>query len=301
MTRDKLVSVVLCGWLSACQGTPMMPTSPTSVEPPQASPLAAFDGLWQGEFQLTECPGYRNCVGIVGSRQPFSLYLHENSNIVHGTFRATGAVVDVSGPIGADGVITLKGSAPATGSPFDAVGEATVLMIRAQIGASGALVGRIEYDLRPTFNGGRTTALTYRGDIVSATRPGPSLTASFMGKWSGSFLVVGCTVFCLPPHLSEFGSFEMVLKQSGDELSGVLKIGQAALDVRGHVSGAAGSLNTGASTSDTYGAVTRLMSFAFRRSATGRLSGDLVYARDDRGKTIVWQAVLASAGLEALP
>jgi hypothetical protein len=100
-----VIAVVCLPILSACEGSPTTP----AAEP------AHFDGVWQIEYRITSCSGWRHCVLRVGKTQTILLTLSQTGKNVAGVITPIVGVgggfhVDVNGTVNDAGEMTLAGS-----------------------------------------------------------------------------------------------------------------------------------------------------------------------------------------------
>jgi len=260
----------------ACQSTPRTPTAPEAVTPP-ATTASPFAGVWAGEFRLTAQIGGGRRPLPVGTLVPFTLRLEQTGAVVRGNFQTdavlNSVLIDVSGIIDDNGIMSLQGSAPGLG-PVDFVGAATLTKFRARVDPAGGLAGELEYRLDRTAETSLGFTTVFAGDIATAqrTRKLPPLT--FDGTWGGSFVVRACTGTCLPPHVNEIGGFRLHLRQSGSSVTGLIGFTSAepAIQVSGHVEGNRLVLDS-SGTDGTF----RILEWSTERDRYGRMIGTFSY------------------------
>jgi hypothetical protein len=105
--------------------------SADAVPPPQ------FAGVWAGEYRITATTGVGHRAGTL---VPFTLRLERTGVVLRGNFQTDSVLIDVSGLMDDNGIMSLEGSAPGLG-PVDFVGAATLTRFRARVDNTGGLTG----------------------------------------------------------------------------------------------------------------------------------------------------------------
>jgi hypothetical protein len=287
----RVTLLLTCGLLVSCTST-TTPTSPDTAVQSAGPQFTLYGGVWHGEYTVPNCAG-RQCTGGT-LLAPFILRLAQDGLALRGNFEAAGAVIDVTGTINTDGEIVLSGYSPPV-STLDYVGAATLRVFRARLEPLKGLVGHLELTLEPTAETARGPIRTYTSEIVSGRRTAADLPSSFTGMWAGSFVARSCVPMCLPPHPSEVGEFELLLHQSGNDVSGTFRRGVGLFgettDVRGHVTADALNLESvapGASSG------LRVVRWGTRRDQFGRMTGAFSFAAKMGQRDIQWDVTLGA-------
>ena len=270
MKRLLCVAAIACS--VGCHSTPRTPTAPEAVTPP-ATTVTPFAGVWAGEYRITATSGGASRLLPVGTLVSFTLRLEQAGAVLRGNFQTASVLIDVSGIMDDNGIMSLQGSAAGLG-PYDFVGAATLTRFRARVDPVSGLAGDLEYRLDRTAATPLGPSLVYTGDIATAQRTHASLPLTFDGTWVGSFVVRECTGICLPPHVNEISSFELNLQQSGSSVAGVIRfrLSQPPMQVSGHVEGNRLVLDSSA-TDGTF----RILEWSTERDRYGRMVGLFIY------------------------
>jgi hypothetical protein len=274
----------------ACDSTPRTPTGPDAVTPPATT--SPFAGVWAGEFRITATSGGGRRPLRAGTLVAFTLRLEQAGAVLRGHFQTDSVLIDVTGIMDDNGVMSLQGSAPALGS-FDYVGAATLTRFRARVDPANGLAGDLEYRLDRTFESSLGTYTVYAGDIATAQRTKlPPMT--FDGTWRGSFIVRDCTRSCLPPHVNEISIFTLTLQQSGSSVTGFIDFGRpdAVANVSGHVDGQRLILDA-SPTDRSY----RIVEWLTERDRYGRMMGAFTYEQGASASAIRRHVELGTVSL----
>jgi hypothetical protein len=272
----RLLCLAVIAASSACQSTPRTPTAPDAVTPP-ATTFRQFAGVWIGEYRITSTTssGHRP-----GTLVPFTLRLEQTSAVLRGHFQTTfisgpDVLIDVSGIVDDNGIMSLHGSAPGLGR-VDFVGAATLTRFRARVDPTSGLAGDFEYRLDRTAESRLGFSTVFTGDIASAQRHTKALLPlTFDGTWVGSFVVRGCSQPCSPPFENEIGHFRLNLRQSGSSVTGLFWTGSVTeppIEVTGHVEGDRLVLDPSATNGRS-----GILEWSTERDRYGRMVGTFVY------------------------
>ena len=249
----------------ACESPPRTPTAPGAL----SSPAIPFAGVWTGEYRITRTT--QSLPFRVGTVMPFTLRLEQAGAVLRGNFQTNTVLIDVTGAIDENGVMSLQGSAPGLG-PVDYVGAATLTRFRARVDATTGLAGDLEYRLDRTVESRLGPSTVHAAEIISAqrTKLPPS---TFDGTWAGSFVVRECTGTCLPPHVSEIGFFQLDLQQTGNSVTGVIWVVRPTqFEVSGRVEGNRLILDSRPADGRS-----RILDWSTERDRYGRMVGSFAY------------------------
>jgi hypothetical protein len=255
----------------ACHSTPPTPTAPEAATPPATTPFA---GVWAGEYRVTSTTGSGHRPGTL---VPFTLRLEQTGGDLRGNFQTESVLIDVSGIMDDNGIMSLEGSAPGLGRG-DFVGAATLTKFRARLDPTSGLAGDLEYRLDRTAETRLGFRTVYTGDIASAQRTTKALLpVTFDGTWEGSFVVRACSPPCRPPFENEIGRFRLNLQQSGSNVTGLFWTGsvtEPAIEVSGHVEGYRLVLDSSATDGRS-----GILEWSTERDRYGRMVGAFTYAQ----------------------
>ncbi len=180
----------------------------------------------------------------------------------------------------------MTGTAPAAGV-LDTVGRVNLeqFVLRADLSGS-ALSGSFSVENYPAANPESGPVVSRSGTIVSAVWHAPTLPGSFIGKWSGQYVVRECLPVvwpqCWPNALDQILPFELSLVESGpDGVLGELVLGSSRIPVQGQAGGSALILE-GALTEPVSGGTTivRLAGWTSTADEFGRLRGRFEYVHE---------------------
>ena len=261
---------------AACGGSPASPSSTAG------SLSDAFAGVWQVEYRVTECSGERHCAQFIGQVRQAALRLARMDTSFEGAFTIVGETISVTGSLGPDGELALKGLRPAV-LPSDL--EVEIVRLRLRRGITG-LSGDLEYTIRGPSNVSFFGFARQKGDIITAKRTAnisaSPLDLNFTGSWKGQFVVRECTSAgwpsCYPYGMDRVHSFTLSLRQIGSDVEGSLTISPLTIPVSGMV--AAGTLELRGSQNRPISGgseVVHITSWSTRRDIVGRMTGTFAF------------------------
>jgi len=281
----------------ACHSAPRTPSAPDAVTPPATSPTP-FSGVWAGEYRISAMSGGGRPL-LAGTLVPFTLRLEQTGAVLGGNFQTGGlqtqpVLIDVSGSMDDNGIVSLQGSAPGLGRG-DFVGAATLTKFRARLDPTSGLAGDLEYRLDRTAETPLGFSTVYAGDIATAQRTGALPPLTFDGTWGGTFVVRDCTGTCLPPHVSETSSFRLNLRQSGNSASGLFSgfsVTEPAMQIGFRVEGQRLVLDSSASDGRF-----RIVEWSTERDRFGRMVGTFSYEQLSSARVIRREVQLGTVSL----
>jgi hypothetical protein len=271
MVRPLIVTICL-NMLAACGASPASPKA-------ESTP---FEGVWQIEYRITSCNGWRHCVFRVGKTQKILLTLSQTGMNVTGVISG-GFYVDVTGTVSEAGEMTLTGFTPARSSLDH---EVELTQFKAHQMPQAGMTGALAFVERGTAQGDFAGSSVTTAEIISAVRheyvlpPNPT----FEGTWTGNFVITSCTyvgwIFCSPPEGS-IRPFKLTFTQTGTRVEGTLNLSPDELAVVGTVSGNSVSLQGSGESLISGGTEKfRLTAWSASRDIVGRLSGTFTYLKE---------------------
>jgi hypothetical protein len=263
--------VAMFATAASCSGSPINPTPPPPTHEPPA-PGASLIGVWEVQYRVTTCQGYRGCGPSMGQIRRGSLRLAAAGSTFQGVFTiGVRDAIDIAGPMIEDGDAVLKGFRPAALPTDD---EVEITRLRVQKSGTG-LSGDLDYTVRGPANAAFWGLARITAEIVSAerTRKSSELDANFTGTWEGYFVVRDCAFvgwdWCYPHNPEQVHWFTLKLTQTGSHVAGTM-VAPLDIPVTGIVS--AGVLELRGSETDSDRSV-RITSWSTRRDPFGRMSG----------------------------
>jgi hypothetical protein len=288
------LAVVLTILTSACNRSeadrPALPTP--SAPTPLPAAITSYAGAWHGTFTITECRGRRHCNESIGQQSPFSLLLQQSGSRVDGVFQAEDFATPVDGQVSVEGGLTLTGGRASAGWYLPAVELTRFTARRSDTAGLVAELGyRLEYPdgTPPTVN---SLQQAIGGNIVSAALGPPTSRNSFAGRWIGKLLITDCSAVgwtsCYPESRGEQWGYELTLAQTGDRVSGELRMRQR-IAVTGTVSGDTLTLDAATKDEPVSSATVfwHLRNWTMTKDAVGQVRGGMAYDNET-----VWIASL---------
>ena len=156
--------------------------------------------------------------------------------------------------------------------------------------ASAGLVADFEYRMRyaegmQDWIGGNSLVQSHGGIIDAAERGENTPLSSFDGRWTGSLFISDCStvgwIACWPEERDREYGFELTLTQSGDRVTGELRL-RDRFQVTGTVAGDTLTLEPTVREDVQSGAriFTQLQRWQMTRDAVGSLRGEMYYKRE---------------------
>lgn len=207
---------------AACGGA--SPTSPLPGGPPVPA-AASFEGVWRFQYRTEQCGGDRNCFALLGRTADFSVRLMKAGGAYAGVVLLSGANVDVTGMVDADGALVLTGVRPAA-VEYDTRVEVERLALRHD-GATLAGDVTVTAEGHSSYEYGEWRK---GGPIVSSAKVAEisdSLISDFTGTWIGNVAERSCVSGDLQNCDSvvprDVNSFALTLTGAGGRVTGVLR------------------------------------------------------------------------------
>ena len=235
MALRLLSTALLAVILTACSSS-----SPTAPGGPLTPVAATYEGVWTITYTVAECGGFRQCVHYRGDSRTIYLHVTPIAGGYEGVVQLEPQLhVSVSGSLGADGRLTLKGiRRAALADDYETEVEALTLPAPGVFGApqAGALRVATRGPSNSQFFG---TALTV-GPITSAELTAPLSGSVFSGKWTGNFPGNNCVshgwTHCYPFWEDTTYPLTLELTQAGGVVSGTISMA-GGIPVTGTVAG----------------------------------------------------------------
>ncbi|MEX2269974.1 MAG: hypothetical protein WD690_00795 [Vicinamibacterales bacterium] len=274
--RSRLTPLcLLVAFAAACGGA--TPTSPSPSGFPPVPQASQFEGVWQIEYRIAECNGLRHCFAFNGTTRTIGLRLVAEGGGYDGVVSVSNENIDVTGTIGVDGALVLTGiRRPAIAADL----EVEIKQLQLRLLESGA-AGNFDYTVKGLVSSFFVNS-RLAGPIVSAERVGSISTVNaktFTGTWKGRIAVRDCSSVgwrdCYPLEPHELWNVELVLTQTGNRISGLLKA-PGGVTIEGSATGSTAQL-AGAATSaaPSHTTFTTLRTATLTRDLVGRLKGTL--------------------------
>lgn len=281
----RAAALTLCALLAASCGP--APTGPGGGEP--APSPASLEGVWQFDYLVTDCTGYRHCFAFLNTTRTVTLRAARSGAGVDGVV-TVGLVdnVDVSGSA-VGNTLHLRGiRRPAIANDFEM--EITKFDLTRD---DGRLTGAFEYTVKGAPNSSFFGASRLGGPITSARMIAPIAVAEWSNSWRGFIAVRDCSSIgwpdCYPHEPREIYPLTLTITQQGNAVAGTLQVsGSTNINVSGTISGNSVTLQgSGVEPNHAFDEVSTLRPSTLTRDKVGRLSGTIAFE-------IAWPSKLPS-------
>jgi len=274
MRRLFIVATLLI--VLACGRAPSSPSEPPASPTPATVVFADFSGLWNVQYQVTDCSLARHCFAYTGTKRELNIRLVQTGSRARGLFVDGHSAAEIEGDVSSDGTLTMTGhKAPVTSRD----GSFSVTNLRIQLTSPRSLQGTFTFESRIAASFEYPyPGLNLTGTIVSSTRSDLSaLTATADGTYRGSYVVRSCaaiSIYCSPDALDEIVDLTLTVRAFGSAVEATYQRGGTQVPLKGTQNGRSLEM-AGEATTVVSGGLTldRITNWRGSIDAFGRMSG----------------------------